>query len=121
LRRAGIEALSKRLRDDTSILVFNNHSNLFSHKLLFWPFHKLRSLFRGYQTEGNYMTNGQVHRLAREAGLQITHTLGCGFLGGKIVRFRPVEKAIALEKCISRCRLLRPFCVNQLYVARRVR
>ena len=121
LRRAGIEALVKRLRDDTSLLVFNNHSNPFSHKLFFWPFHKLRSLFKGYHTEGNYLTNRQVHRLAREAGLRITLTLGCGFLSGKVARFFPMEKAIAIEKYIARSRLLRPFCVNQLYVARRVR
>jgi hypothetical protein len=121
LRRSGIEALAARLRDETSLLVFNNHGNLFSHKLLFWPLHKLRSRRKGYRTEGNYMTNRQARRLAQEAGLEIIRTIGCGFMSGTLARLLPVEKVAAVEKRLARWRVLRPFCVNQLYLARRAR
>ena len=118
LRQSGLEALAARLRDKTSLLVFNNHGNFYSHKLLLWPFHKLHSLRKGYQTEGNYLTNGQVHRLARNAGLEITRTIGCGFLGGKVARFLPIKAATAIERGLARWRVFRPFGVNQLYIAR---
>ncbi len=119
LRQAGITALAKRLKDDNSLLVFNNHSNFYSHKLILWPIHKLRAMGKGYQTEGNYMTNKQAHQVADEAGLVIIRTIGSGFLGGTIAKFLPFKMASSLEMSLSKIKLLRPFCVNQLYIAKR--
>lgn len=119
LRQAGINALAKRLKDDKSILVFNNHGNLFSHKLLLWPLHKIRGLGKGYRTEGNYMTNSQAHRVAEKAGLTIIKTIGCGFIGGTIAKILPTKRLASLERAFAGSRLLRPFCVNQLYIAKR--
>ncbi len=119
LRQAGINALAKRLKDDNSILIFNNHGNLLSLKLLLWPLHKIRGLGKGYRTAGNYMTNGQAHRAAEKAGLKIIKTIGCGFFGGTIAKILPTKILTSLERAFANSRLLRPVCVNQLYVAKR--
>lgn len=119
LRQAGINALAKRLKDDKSILVFNNHGNLFSLKILLWPLHKIRGIGKGYRTEGNYMTNAQAHRVADKAGLTITKTIGCGFIGGTIGKLIPHKLLTSLEQAFAKSKLLRPFCANQLYIAKR--
>src|SRR5690606_23057303 len=119
LRQAGISALAKRLKDDTSVLVFNNHSNILSHKLILWPIHKLRGLGKGYRTEGNYMSNRQAHQVADKAGLKIVRTIGCGFIGGTIANRLPTNMANSIERTCAKIKLLRPFCVNQMYIAKR--
>ena len=118
LRVRALKALAARLKDETSVLIFNNHSNLFSHKLLLWPLHKLRRLGKGYQTEGNYMINVQARRLADEAGLTIGRVLGCGVLSAKALRLMPFDTVRRLEKQLARRPMLRPFCGNQMYVAK---
>jgi SAM-dependent methyltransferase len=118
LRLAGLRALAARLKDETSILIFNNHGNLYSHKLLFWPFHKLRFRGKSYSPEGNYLTNRQVRKIADQAGLQITRIVGCGMLGGKSSRLLGKDLAAWVEERLSHLRFLRPFAGNQMYVAR---
>ena len=118
LRLAGLKALSARLRDETSILVFNNHANLYSHKLLFWPFHRLRFLGTSYSPEGNYLTNRHVRRIADQAGLQIVCILGCGMLGGKSCRLLGHDFVARMEERLSHHRFLWPLAGNQMYVAR---
>lgn len=118
LRQAGISALARRLKDKNSVLVFNNHGNPRSHKVLLWPVHKIRGRGKGYQTEGNYLSNAEAHRVADRAGLKIEKTIGCGFLGGTVCRVLPSGLASSLERMFSSWRILRPFCVNQMFVAR---
>ena len=118
LRFAAMRALAARLKDNTSCIVFNNHGNLWSHKLLLWPVHKLRRLGRRYQTEGNYMTNGQVKKLANQAGLQIDRVAGCGLLGAKATRLMSFKNTVRVETKLANWPLLPRFGVNQMYVAR---
>ena len=118
LRLAALRALAARLKDKTSCIVFNNHGNLWSHKLVLWPFHKLRRLDRRYRTEGNYMTNGQAKRLAKQAGLQIDRVVGCGLLGAKAMRLMSFRNAVRLETTLANWPLLPRLGVNQMYVAR---
>ncbi len=116
---AAMKALAARLRDETSVLVFNNHGNPFSHKLPLWPYHAVRRLGRGYVTEGNYMTTRRARKLAAAAGLCIERVLGCGLLSAKSLRVLGFDRALRLEETLARTRLLRPLAVNQMYVARR--
>ena len=118
LRLAAFKALAARLRDETSLLVFNNHGNPISHKLPMWPWHRLRRPGGGYRTEGNYLTNRRVRRLADAAGLTIERVLGCGLLSAKSMRVLPRETVRRLEDRLARSRVLRPLAVNQMYVAR---
>lgn len=117
LRRAGIEALVRRLRDDDSILIFNNHGDLFSLKAIAWPYHKIKALGKGYQTEGNYLTHGEVRRLARDTGLTIVYSVSYGVLSNKLMKVFGAGLTTRLEKMIVRIPILRSFGINRLYVA----
>jgi len=121
LRQSGINALAKRLKDDDSILIFNNHGNLLSYKLLLWPLFRFRSRGSVGRSPSGYMTNREAHRIARRAGLEITKTMGYGFLSGRVAAVLPAERIARIERAISRSRVLRPFCVNQVYVAMKQR
>ena len=118
LCQAALKALAARLRDESSVLVFNNHGNPFSHKLPLWPYHAVRRLGRGYITEGNYLTNHRARKFASSAGLTIDRVVGCGLLSAKSLRILGYDRANSLEQALARSRLLRPFAVNQMYVAR---
>lgn len=118
LRLAGLKALAARLKDETGLLVFNNHGNLLSLKLLMWPIHRLRRQSKGHRTEGNVMTNGQARSVAHEAGLEIIDTIGCGALSGRALRFVSYDRAVSIEKRLANWPLLPRIGVNQMYVAR---
>lgn len=115
---AALKAMAARLRDETSLLVFNNHGNPFSHKLPLWPYHAVRRLGGGYVTEGNYMTNRRARTLTEAAGLRIERVEGCGLLSARSLRVFGFERVLALERKLARSRLMRPLAVNQMYIAR---
>jgi SAM-dependent methyltransferase len=56
LRLAAMKALAASLKDNTSWLIFNNHGNLWSNKLVMFLFHTLRKFSSGCGTGGDYMT-----------------------------------------------------------------
>jgi SAM-dependent methyltransferase len=118
LRLAAMKALAARLKDDTSWLIFNNHGNLWSHKLAMFPFHALRNFGSGHRTEGNYMTNCEARKIAEEAGLIIERIIGCGILSAKIAGLLPLRHAVALEYKLARSEMISRIGVNQLYIAR---
>lgn len=115
---SAMRALAVRLKDDSSRLIFNNHGNLWSHKLALWPYHALRRAGRGFISQGNYMTLGQAKRLADSAGLVIERVMGCGVLGQKAEWLIPSPWLSSLEFRLGRSSLGRRFGVNQTYVAR---
>ena len=121
LRLLGLKALAARLRDDSSRLIFNNHGNLWSIKLLLWPWHKFRTLGKGRQQEGNYLTHREVKRMVRAAGLEIESVRGAGFISEKAMRLMSPARVSRLEHRLSSSPILAPFAVNQMYVVRRAR
>ena len=118
LRLAGLQALAARLKDGSSRLVFNNHSNIYSHKMLLLPYHKLRSIGKGHVPYGFYLSNGQVRRLADRAGLQIERVMGMGVLSGTLCKAIPFNTALRWERKLAQVRMLQSIGCNQLYVAR---
>jgi hypothetical protein len=116
LRLTALKALAARLRDRDSLLVFNNHGNLWSHKLLTWPYHAARRMGKGRSVKGNYLTTGQVRRLLPKAGLKLLDIRGCGFYSSKILKVRSYDATLRAEQRAAHGALSR-FCVNQLYVA----
>jgi SAM-dependent methyltransferase len=116
LRLTALRALAARLRDRDSLLVFNNHGNLWSHKLLMWPYHAARRIGKNRSVKGNYLTSRQIRRLLPEAGLKLLNVNGCGFYSGKILKLRTYNAALLAERRAAGG-ALSPFCVNQMYVA----
>ena len=116
LRLTALKALAARLRDRDSLLVFNNHGNLWSHKLLLWPYHAARAVGKGRSVKGNYLTTRQVRRLLPAAGLKLLDVRGCGFFSNKILKLRSYQAALRAEQRAAEGALA-PLCVNQLYVA----
>ncbi len=118
LRLAGLKALAARLRDPGSVLVFNNHGNLLSHKLMMWPLHRLRRRGTKWSPDGNYMTDRAVRDLADRAGLKIERVLGCGLLSGRGASLLGFERAVRWERALAKG-WLSNFGGNQMYIARR--
>jgi len=117
LRRAVMKALTRRLKDGRSLLVFTNHGNPLSYKAVLWPYHQLRRRGGKRPVVGNYMTHWQVMELVERAGLELVEHYGYGFVSPKLFRLAPaiswhVERWSALQPVINR------FGVNQVYVAR---
>ncbi len=121
LRRSALERLAELLRDERSVLVFNNHINLWSYKLATWPSQRMTPPSRRPPCSGNFLTTRSVRRLASECGLIIDAVNGCGFLSRRALRLIPYERLEAIERRISRAQLLQPLGVNQIYIARRLR
>lgn len=117
LRLPALKALAARLKDRRSLLVFNNHGNLWSHKLLMWPVYKLRRMGKGRSVTGNYLTTGTMLPLLAEAGLRLHRTFPSGFYSAKILPIAGYNRAVRWERRAAKSSLLGPFCVNQLYVA----
>ena len=118
LRSAAMNRLAVRLKNESSRLIFNNHGNLWSHKLAMWPFHTVRRAGRGHVSQGNYMTLRQARRLADEAGFVIEKVMGCGLLGPKAQWIIPFERLLAIESYLGETTFARHIGVNQMYVAR---
>lgn len=118
LKRTAMDSLVKRLKDESSRLIFTNHGNLWSHKLLMWPVHAIRRAGKGYIEQGNYMTLKQARRLAGESGLIIENVMGCGVLSSKSEWLIPFDILLGIESRLSATAFARCFGVNQMFVAR---
>lgn len=116
LRLAGLKALAARLRDDSSLLVFNNHGYLWSYRLLAYPVYAMRRLGKE-GSKPNYLTHRDVMRLVAQAGMRIDRVMGCGVFSGKVASMISSDKAVSLEKFAAQSSTFSRFGVNQIYVA----
>jgi len=117
LRVAAMRALATRLRDESSLLIFNNHGNPWSLKILAWPYHHMRSMHKGWQPHGNYLRHSQIKKLLADAGLRIEKIIGLGTLGGKISARMSFERSLKLERWFSKHQFYSKFGQDQIYVA----
>jgi SAM-dependent methyltransferase len=118
LRAAALAALARRLRGTSSLLVVNNHGNLWSHKALLWPVHKAAGRVRP-GSSGNYLSHRAVVRLVEQAGLRVERVLGCGVLGARLARLLPEARVAEWERRLAATRAAGA-AVNRMYVCRRV-
>jgi hypothetical protein len=116
LRRSAMLALRQRLRDRSSLIIFNNHGNMWSHKAILYPLHAARH-GRGPKTSGNYLSHRQVTRLAKSVGLRVQRAYGCGVIGARLTRALPEEHLLRWETTLA-ASPLSWIAVNQMYVAR---
>jgi SAM-dependent methyltransferase len=116
LRDSALQALRQRLRTKSSVIIFNNHGNLWSHKVLLYPLHR----FRGRAVpgvSGNYLSHRQIQQFADKAGLLVERVAGCGVMGGRALQLSKEARRFQIESQLANCSLQR-IGVNQLYVAR---
>jgi hypothetical protein len=111
-----LKALAARLRDRDSLLVFNNHGNFWSHKLLLWPYHRVKRAGKGRGTTGNYLSHAQIMPLMHEAGLRLIRRIGCGFYSAKVIGTVGYDRATQWEKRAAEPGWRNRWCVNQMYV-----
>jgi SAM-dependent methyltransferase len=117
LRTAALAALARRLRDPSSVLVVNNHGNLWSHKALLWPVHQAAGRVRP-GSSGNYLSHRAVLGLVERAGLRVEQVLGCGVLGARLARRLPGARVADWERRLAATRAVGA-AVNRMYVCRR--
>jgi SAM-dependent methyltransferase len=115
LRVDALRRLAGLLRDENSVLVFNSHINLWSHKLLTWPSQRIFAR----QEKGNFLTFRQVKRITAECGLVVERGYGCGLLSRRALRLMDAEKLFDLERKLAQRKVLQRFGSDQVYVARR--
>jgi SAM-dependent methyltransferase len=113
-----MEALAGQLRDGNSRLVFNNHGNPFSHKMVMWPVHRMRRLGRPRERAGNYLTHREIVACVRGAGLEIESVSGFGYLSAKMLRLLGFAKTLRLERFLARTASIQALGATQLYVCR---
>ena len=118
LKAGVIKALAGLLKDDSSILIFNNHGNLWSHKLCMWPIHTVRDRGKCYAERAHYMRLSEAMVLAENAGLLIDKVIGCGLLTPKARWILPFDILLSIERRLAETTLTRYFGVNQIYIAR---
>jgi SAM-dependent methyltransferase len=118
LRVTAFKGLAARLKDESSLLVFNNHGNPWSYKGLLWPYHQVCQAIFGDRREGNYMTNQQVRALLDEAGMEVVQVIGMGFISPKIMQLLPYALCEKIERLLAGKPVIQAFGVNQLFVAR---
>ncbi|WP_426565257.1 class I SAM-dependent DNA methyltransferase [Angustibacter sp. McL0619] len=102
------------MRDDTSRVVVNNHSNLWTHKALTSAARKLRHP-RGGVT-GNVLSHRQMTRLAEEAGFTVEDRHGLGHFGGHVQRFVGARRMAALQQWLSGRGVFQWLGEDQIYV-----
>lgn len=120
LRRSALKRLAELLRDERSVLVFNNHINLWSYKLPTWPVQRMTPPSRLPPCSGNFLTTRSIRRLTAECGLRVERVYGCGFLSRRALRFIPYDKLEKMERRLAHVHLLQPLGVDQIYIARRL-
>lgn len=112
LRLGAMRALAARLKDERSLLVFNNHGNAPG-----WgPLRRLVSKVRGTRDS---MTDEEVRELVRQAGLRIDRVTGYAQIPARIVKVFSVSAARRLEAAMAGWPLVRRIGIYQLYVVRR--
>ncbi len=121
LRLAAFRRLADLLRDERSVLIFNNHINLWSYKLATWPKQRFAPSSRRGPYPPNFLTDRGIRRLARQCGLTIAKVHGLGFLSRRALPLVGYERLLATERRLAEVRALNRFGADQIYVARRLR
>ena len=117
LRRLAMQQLAKRLKGPESRVVVNTHGNLWSYKLVLFPYHWLRAVLSRRKLSG-YMTNKEAFSAIRDAGLEVERVFVMGFVSEKFLRVLPRSFCLWLELNLVKVPLLRRFTVNRIFVCR---
>ena len=111
LRLSAMKALASRLKDERSLLVFNNHGHAPRLPVLRW----LWSRPRGAKDS---MTDKEVRNLVRQTGLRIDRVTGYAQVPARIAKIFSTTGARKLEALMSKWPLVPRLGIYQLYVVR---
>jgi len=116
-RFAALSWLSAQLRDSESLMIINNHGNLWSHKLFS---HLARRLFSTSTTvTGNVMSGRAFERIVEAAGLRVVSRRGFGFLGGTLAGVVGMTRMKSIQASLNRLPFIDRFAEDQIYVVAR--
>lgn len=118
LRLRAMEGLARRMKDQASRLLLDNHGNSTSYKALRWPNHWTRTGQPRYESAGNLMRHKDVVALLDRCGLVVEEVYGYGFLGGAGLRALPRGLVRGIERTLSGRPGVERVGVHQLYVCR---
>jgi len=118
LRLPALEGLARRLKDDRSRLLLDNHGNSTSYKALRWPNHWLRTGQPRPESAGNLLRHKDVLAVLDRCGLVVEQSYGYGFLGGAGLRALPEALVRAVERTLAGRPVIERAGVHQLYVCR---
>ncbi len=115
LRDDVMKFLSRRLRGDDSILVFNIHGNKFSTRWFVVALDRIRG------KQNSHMSISDVKRLVSKYGLEIVEYYGVNYLDKSIYNYTPKLFWHSLEYLLRPLKFLKPFSVYIVYVCKKAR
>ena len=118
LRVSAMRSLTKKLRDRSSIIIFNNHRNIRSYKAFLRPMDRMRRPGGLYRTSGNFLSSEKVQDLVDAVGLRVRQVHGYGLLSGKLRPVLSFARQLEWERWLSATGLAM-FGSCQLYVCTR--
>jgi SAM-dependent methyltransferase len=118
LRLSAMQELASRLASPASVLVFTNHGNLLSHKLLLAPLHLSRRGRQYGSRQGNYLTHLQVKLLVQRAGLRIENVYGYGLYSARALDVLSYGRLLKWEAKAANTPGLHRLGCDRLYVTR---
>lgn len=118
LRDATLRSLAACLKDSTSLLIVNIHGNLWSYRLILWPYHWLQLRLTGRAGRG-YLTTRQAKALLKEAGFAVRQVIGLNFIPKKLHFFMPHGFTHWLEHCLAGAPVIQAFGAEQILLCQR--
>lgn len=118
LRFAAMTALRKLLKSGDSRLVFTVQAHVPSHKSISKFVSRARLRARDGKVGAEYMTEDEVLRLVRAAGLELEQFFGYDLVSGASCRVLPPAVVERIERVGNRQPLIQKLGAHRLYVVR---
>lgn len=113
MRDVALRVLVPKLRNHTSLFIFNIHGNIWSYRLLTKFYYGMRG------RRLNTLSYWQAKRMARTAGLDVIQYYGVGVLPKIFYRWGSTKQLIALDHFLSRIPIFKYLSYNMIFVCRR--
>ena len=113
LRSSMLAALVQKLQNEDSLLIFNIHGNIMSHRI----FTKLLFLLRGRNL--NTMSVGEVKRFASEHGLEVVRWYGFGVIPKVFYRIFGGKLMFMLDSLLARVPLMKFISYDLIFVCKK--
>ena len=120
LRQRILPILAMRLRDESSMLVLNNHGRVCSIKFASFFWEKFRAAVLRRPPRQNFLSDTELASLFFAAGLGVRRIHGYSILGGKVARLLGSPITRRIERLAAGTLFARWFGVCRVYILHRV-